>query len=96
MWNRSSHDRYSEFKDITTLSMIAAFLKFLVEWQIRWQYRQRGKEDPGMDSIFKHQKFTNLAPELDWGSQFLREEILPLLLSTNPISEALSSVLFNL
>ena len=76
--------------------MIAAFLKFLVEWQIRWQYRQRGKEDPGMDPIFKHHKFTNLAAELDWGSQFLREEILPLLLSTNPISEALSSVLFNL
>jgi len=47
-----------------------------------------------MDPIFKHHKFTNLAAELDWGSQFLREEILPLLLSTNPISEALSSVLF--
>ena len=76
------------------MSMIAAFLKFLVEWQIRWQYRREGKEDPGTDPIFKHHKFTNLAPELDWGSQFLREEILPLLLSTNPISEALSSVLF--
>ena len=74
--------------------MIAAFLKFLVEWQIRWQYRKRGKEDLGTDPIFKNHKFTILAPELEWGTQFLREQILALLLSLNPRSEALSSVLF--
>ncbi|XP_023344067.1 uncharacterized protein LOC111713446 isoform X2 [Eurytemora carolleeae] len=83
-----------EFKDTNTLSMIAAFLKFLVERQIRWEYRREGKEDPGTDPIFKHHKFTNLARELDRGTQFLREQILPLLLASKPRSEALSSVLF--
>jgi len=68
-------------------------LKFLLEWQIKWQFLREGKEDSGTDPIFKHHKFTNLARELDWGTQFLSKQILALLLCLNPRSEALSSVL---
>ena len=74
---------------MTTLRIIAALLKFLVEWQIRWLYQKRGKEDLGTDPIIKPHKFTNLARELDQGSQFLREQILPLLLQESQIRGSL-------
>ena len=38
-----------EFKDTITLSMIAAYLKFLVEQKLWWQYRQEERYDPETD-----------------------------------------------
>ena len=72
---------------MTTLSMIAAFLKFIVELQIRWQYWREGKEDLRTDPIFKHHKFINLAWELDQGKDLFSQELGSLVQFSSKVGE---------
>ena len=78
----SSDPRFSE--------MVATFVKFCIEQQQRWTLN--GEPDRGSDRVFMERKFTNLSRELDQGTTYLQEQLIPLLSSKGQSSTALPSV----
>ena len=80
----SSDPRFSQ--------MVAAFVRFCIERQQRWTWKRNGEEDRGSDRVFKERKFTNLSRELDRGTTYLREQLIPVLSSKGQSSSALPSV----
>ena len=53
------------------IKRIATFIKFCHERVKRWELKKLQLEDDGRDEIFVYKKFTNLARELDRGTQYL-------------------------
>ena len=53
------------------IKRIATFIKFCHERMKRRKLKRLQLEDYGRDKIFVYKKFTNLARELDRGTQYL-------------------------
>jgi len=87
----STLKQFSNQPDV--VKKVAAFIQFCIGRQKCWISRRLGVKHM-QNEIFQKRKFTNLARELDRGTQFFRAQLIPTLKQAERAEDILSEVLF--